>query len=117
MEQMTHAAHELGQFLTGYDLLLTPVLGEPTWRTGNIDFGEPIEALKQRVLRYVGFTPICNTSGFPAMSVPLHHDSRGLPLGSQLIGRFGEEHRLLALAAQLERAKPRAGRTPEGFGI
>ncbi len=38
--------------------------------------------------------------------------SDGLPVGSHLLGRFGDEETLLSLAAQLERAQPWFDRTP-----
>jgi amidase len=40
----------------------------------------------------------------------------GLPLGAQLVGRFGDEATLFRVAAQLEAARPWAGRTPPGMG-
>jgi amidase len=40
------------------------------------------------------------------MSVPLYWNKHGLPLGSQFVAPFGQEHVLLALAAQLEQAQP-----------
>jgi amidase len=45
-------------------------------------------------------------TGQPAISLPLARDAGGLPLGMQFVGRFGEEHTLLALAARLEEAAP-----------
>jgi amidase len=61
---------------------------------------------------YVPFTPICNSTGQPAMSVPLYWNDDGLPLGSHFMGRFGDEATLFRLAAQLEEARPWAGRRP-----
>ena len=40
------------------------------------------------------------------MSLPLHWTEAGLPVGVQLIGGPWQEARLIALAAQLEQARP-----------
>lgn len=109
---MQEAGDALSHFLSRYDLQLTPVLGEPPWPTGNVDASRGRDELFEQLYGYAGYTPICNTTGLPAMSVPLYWNERGLPIGVQFIAPFGREDRLLSLAAQLERAQPWDQRRP-----
>jgi Asp-tRNA(Asn)/Glu-tRNA(Gln) amidotransferase A subunit family amidase len=46
------------------------------------------------------------------MSVPLHWTGDGLPIGSLIFGRFGDEATLFRLAGQLEAARPWRDRRP-----
>jgi Asp-tRNA(Asn)/Glu-tRNA(Gln) amidotransferase A subunit family amidase len=57
-------------------------------------------------MRLSSLTALSNASGNPAMSVPLGKSSNGLPIGTQFIGRFGDEALLFRLASQLENIKP-----------
>jgi amidase len=59
---------------------------------------------------FTPYTAISNVTGSPAIALPLYARDDGLPLAVQLIGRPAREGALLALAAQLERAQPWAGR-------
>jgi amidase len=59
------------------------------------------------------WTPVSNATGQPAMSVPLHWNADGLPIGVHVVGRFGDEATLFRLASQLERARPWLVRLPE----
>ena len=96
-----------------FDVLLTPTLGEPPAPLGTFDSppGEPLVGLF-RAAAYVPFTPPFNVTGQPAISLPLHWNDAGLPIGVQFVGRFGDEETLLSLAAQLEQAAPWATRRP-----
>jgi amidase len=61
---------------------------------------------------FVAFTAAFNTSGQPAISLPLHWTSDGVPIGIQLVAAYGREDILLRLAAQLEVALPWVHRRP-----
>jgi amidase len=109
--QMTSRA--VGRFFVDHDVWLTPTLAEPPVPLGTFDSppDNPLYGL-MRAGAYVPFTPICNITGQPAMSVPLYWNAGGLPVGSHFIGRFGNEAMLFRLAAQLEEARPWASRRP-----
>ena len=60
----------------------------------------------------VPFNAMFNVTGQPAAVVPWGSDREGLPVAIQLVGRPYDEATLLALAAQIERARPWAHRRP-----
>ena len=107
------AAVEVARLLQAYDLFLSPTLAEPPAPLGTFDSppGEPLTGLF-RAASYVPFTPPFNVTGQPGVSLPLHWNDEGLPIGVQFVGRFGDEETLLSLAGQLEEAAPWAGRRP-----
>ncbi len=110
---LQRVARDIARFFLKYDVLLTPTLSEPPVPLGTFDSPpeEPLRGLR-RAEAFAPFTPICNATGQPAMSVPLYWNADGLPVGTHFIGRFGDEATLFRLAAQLEAARPWAGRRP-----
>jgi amidase len=103
----------------GWDLLLTPTLAAPPLRIGALyaDVADGVAAddplgPSTRAGRFVTFTPPFNTSGQPAISLPLHWNDQGLPIGVQLVAAYGREDLLIAVASQLELAAPWADRRP-----
>jgi len=110
---LQRVARDIARFFLNYDVWLTPTLSEPPLPLGSFDSPpeNPLQGLR-RAEQFVPFTPICNATGQPAMSVPLYWNAEGLPIGVHFIGRFGDEATLFRLAAQLESARPWAGRKP-----
>jgi len=99
-------------FFSGFDVWLTPVLASAPPPLGELAPDVPYPTLRERCIRYVAYTPIHNVAGTPAMSVPLGWSAGGLPIGSQFAARRGDENTLLALAYELEEARPWSGRAP-----
>jgi len=104
---------EIARFQQTYDVWLTPTLAEPPVPLGTMSTAvdDPMPTL-MRAEAFVPFTPLCNASGQPAMSVPLFWNEAGVPIGTHFVGRFGDEATLFRLAAQLEAARPWANRRP-----
>ncbi|MDP6977014.1 MAG: amidase family protein, partial [Myxococcota bacterium] len=93
----------------GFDVLVTPTLGAPPPKLGWLS--DP-EHGGSRVLDYMLFTAQFNVTGQPAVSLPLHQNADGLPVGVQFVGAYAREDLLIRLASQIESAAPWAGRTP-----
>ena len=99
--------------LAPYDVVLTPTLAQPPLRIGEIrDDADPARDFENQK-RFTPYTSAWNLTGMPAVSLPLHMTPEGLPVGVMLAGRPAEEHRLLALSAQIEAATPWRDRHPD----
>ena len=112
-----NTAHRLGRqmaaFHADYDVLLTPGLAGPAAKLGWIDMMlEDADEYWRRVFAFSPFTVLFNLTGQPALMLPLGISEGGLPLGTQLVARFGDEATLFRLAAQLEAARPWFERKP-----
>jgi amidase len=114
VEQLQRISRRVAGYFVSLDVWLTPTLAEPPPPLGTFDSppDNPMFGLL-RAAAFVPFTPIANITGQPAMSVPLHWNDAGLPVGTHFIGRFGDEATLFRLAAQLEQARPWAARHPK----
>jgi amidase len=128
------AARRALAFHERYDLLLTPTLGRPPVRHGELrppraealaqeliaradlrsvmKIPGLIDMMAARVFTFMPFTPVANVTGQPSMSVPLYWDSSGLPIGTMFTAPLGDEATLFQLAAQLEAARPWEPRRP-----
>jgi aspartyl-tRNA(Asn)/glutamyl-tRNA(Gln) amidotransferase subunit A len=75
--------------LKEYDFILVPTAPEPAFQIGKVE--------KDPVVTYLSdiFTVQASLTGAPAISLPAGNNSKGLPLGLQLITRHFEEQELL----------------------
>lgn len=128
MREWGMASRVMGRFHEKYDVYMTPTIAHPPTKIGELKpktaevvlmkiintlrLGKLIKASgivdKMAVdsLTKTPFTQLANFTGQPAMSVPLHSTSDGLPCGIQFIGRFTDEATLFRLAGQLEKESP-----------
>ncbi len=111
---LQQVARAIAAFQETYDIILTPTLAQPPVKLGFFDSpaDNPLNGLR-RAGEIAAFTPICNATGQPAMSVPLFWNADGLPIGTHFIARFGDEATLFRLASQLEQARPWKDKHPK----
>ena len=137
MRYLQKVSRQVGRFFEDYDVLLTPVLNQPPVKIGELapspseqtmiktiarlganwvlDAMGIIKPLAAQTYEFIPWTPVFNVTGQPAMSVPLHWNEAGLPIGMHFVGRWGDEASLFRLAGQLEKAKPWFDKAPAGY--
>jgi amidase len=96
-------------FFRSYDVLVTPTVAGPPPVLGTLNQNGPgidPRGWLNKLFELIPFTPLFNMTGQPAISLPLGQSSAGLPIGVQLVARYGDEATLFRLAAQLEQALP-----------
>ncbi len=103
-------------FMQGYDVLMTPTLPTPPVELGYYNADDTsLDAMGWLDKLFNGWalhTALFNITGQPAISLPLHQTSDGLPIGVQFAARFGDEATLFRLAGQLEQVRPWIDRKP-----
>ncbi|GAO05363.1 amidase [Anaeromyxobacter sp. PSR-1] len=130
--ELERASRGVAAFFEHHDALLTPTLARPPVRVGALAarsherlalrfvarlgsrrlLERLFDELGSRSFDATGNTMLFNQTGQPAMSLPLHFSRDGLPIGVQVVGRFGDEAALFRLAAQVEDAAPWRDRAP-----
>lgn len=84
---------QLQQWLAQCDVLVMPTAPQRAFA-----FGTPVPASQADLTAYA------NMAGNPALSLPLSVAAGQLPVGMQLVGKIGDELRLVALAEAFQRA-------------
>ena len=117
VEAMHHYARRIGAWWEDFDLLLTPTLPEPSPPLGELVArpGKPLEGFLRSAELTTFLVPF-NVTGQPAMSLPLHWNAAGLPIGVQLIAGMGREDTLIRVGVQLEESMSWEARRPPLIG-
>jgi aspartyl-tRNA(Asn)/glutamyl-tRNA(Gln) amidotransferase subunit A len=111
----TRLYREVQGWFDRFDVVVTPTLTRTALAIEERLF-EPIEIDGRKVdtvrKAWYPYTHPFNLTGNPALSLPCGMHSDGLPVAIQLVGRRGEDARLLRVAALFEEAKPWAANHP-----
>jgi amidase len=103
-------AEKINRSWDGFDVLVTPSVGETAVEVGHWDRGAMRTLLS--ISRTFCFTPIWNHTGQPAMAIPAGFTARGMPRSVTLVGRPSGESALISLAAQMGAERPWTDRRP-----
>ncbi|PCI34242.1 MAG: amidase [Alphaproteobacteria bacterium] len=118
MGVMNQVTRTVAPFFETYDILATPVMARAPQDLGYLNAdqdGWTAQSWTNHIFDFAPFTPLFNTTGQPAISLPLGQSPEGLPIGIQFVAAYGKEDLLFRLAGQLEEAAPWAGRRPTVF--
>lgn len=94
-----------GQWGREFDVLVTPTMAcEPplvgsVYDEANNDPAGP----RLTELQMISFTSFCNITGLPAISLPIHTSTMGMPVGAQIVGGPYQEATLIRLGSAVER--------------
>jgi len=118
--QRTRIYRQIQSWFERFDVIAMPTLTRTALPIEERLF-EPIEIEGAKVdtprLAWFPYTHPFNISGNPAVTLPCGFHSDGLPIGIQLVGRRGEDARLLRVAALFEQARPWADKRPKVEGL
>jgi amidase len=109
----TELYRRAADFLRDYDALALPASLVPPFPVEQ-EWVDEIAGVRQET--YVDWMRACtriSVTAHPAISIPFAFTADGLPIGLQLVGRYGDERGLLALAAAIEAAAAASGLRPQ----
>jgi amidase len=115
IETMQTWSRRVAAWWNDYDILVTPTSTAIPVRLGELAPTNADPSVGTRMGELVSFMIPFDVTGQPAISLPLHWNDDGLPIGVQLAAAYGREDLLLRLSAQLETASPWKDRHPPLF--
>ncbi|AZO59498.1 MAG: amidase [Mesorhizobium sp.] len=110
---------DVGEAIKNFDILVTPTMPCPAFPHGtfstldeNLTVEDFLHGADVAMHQYMH---IFNVTGHPSVSLPLFQGEDGLPIGIQIVGRFGDEAALVRIARDLEETIPWTARRPPVF--
>ena len=106
-------SRQFARFFADHDIWLTPTAADPPPPHGHLNTDmEDTPEFFRRLWRFNPVQWVYNATGHPAITLPLHWNDAGLPIGVMFGAGFGEDAMLLRLAGQIEHAAPWRNRHP-----
>ncbi|WP_341914157.1 amidase [Ferrovibrio terrae] len=102
---------QMAEVFTQWDAILTPSAAAQPWAKDRV-FPEIIAGENAGPRGHAVYTGWVNLAGLPGLGLPATPDSKGTPIGFQLIGGYGQDAMLLALGRRYEALSPWAERWP-----
>ena len=112
LEALRQYGRQIAEDCQPFDVVLTPTQSLKPQPLGTYDTKLPLDKLHEITGPATIFTNPFNTSGQPAVSLPLFWSDDGLPIGVQFAAQHANEALLFRLASQMERARPWIDRRP-----
>lgn len=111
VERVKQLRRDCAALFEGVDVIVMPSVTALPWPAGDA-FPPRIDGQDVGPRGHAVYTGWVNAAGLPALAVPTTPSREGLPIGLQLIGRYGSDDRLLDLGASFEAVAPWADRWP-----
>ena len=102
-------ADDFNEAFKACDVILGPTAPGTAFKLGEKS-DDPVEMYLNDL-----YTIPANLAGLPGMSLPCGFDTRGLPIGLQLVGNYFSEAKMLNVAHQYQRTTDWHARAPEGL--
>ncbi len=112
MEDVEALRRDCVRVFNDYDVLITPAAAALPWPAKEA-YPAIIDGQTVGPRGHAIFTGWVNAAGLPALAVPVAPSPSGLPIGIQMIGRYGADDLLLSLGEAFEAAAPWAQRWPQ----
>lgn len=103
---------ETGKLFQSVDFILSPSAAAMPWEASEV-YPKLIDGQPAGPRDHAPFTRFVNAVGYPAIVLPTQPAPDGMPIGFQLIGRYGADDELFSIASEYERRWPFADRWPE----
>ncbi|MER9001917.1 amidase [Mesorhizobium australicum] len=116
-EALRSMRFRVGEAIQAFDILLTPTMPQAATPHGGVytttDPTLSAEEWNEVNAARSQYTGVFNVTGHPSVSLPMAQSASGLPIGIQIVGRFGDEATLVRIARDLEHARPWTHRQPK----
>jgi aspartyl-tRNA(Asn)/glutamyl-tRNA(Gln) amidotransferase subunit A len=111
LERVKQLRRDSATLFEALDVIVLPSAAALPWRAEDA-YPTHIDGQEVGPRGHAVYTGWVNAAGLPSLAVPCAPSREGLPIGMQLVGRYGSDDSLLELGAAYEAAHPWADRWP-----